>query len=70
MYNIFIDGSQFQFSASDVDLNGTSIRFNIDGREIEVELSDEVESEQEINDTVANKENQVKRYNNARMYHK
>jgi len=56
---------QFQFSALDVDLNGALVRFNIDGREIEVELS-----EQEINDDVVNKENQVKRYNNAPMYHK
>jgi len=65
MYNIFIDGLQFQFLASDVDLNGPPVRFNIDGREIEVELT-----RQEINDTAANKENQVKRYNNARIYHK
>jgi hypothetical protein len=36
MYHILVDGLQFQFSASDVDLNGPPVRLNVDGREIEV----------------------------------
>jgi len=34
MYNIFIDGLQFQFLALDVELNGVSVRFNIKGEEL------------------------------------